>query len=130
MHAIQVVLIAFFVFAASRVVVRLRRGNSSVARTVMWLLVWGAAVAVVLQPEVTVAFARLLGVTRGVDVPIYLSVALLFFLVFRAFARVEDVERQLTRMVRDLALEDFQRRLLPAPPATATTTPEKKPAES
>jgi hypothetical protein len=123
MHAIQVLLIGFFVFAASRAIVRLRRGLSTVMKTAMWLLVWVAAAAVVVQPEVTVAFARLLGVTRGVDVPIYLSVALLFFLVFRAFARVEDVERQLTRVVRELALEDFQRRLPPPAPTEPDATP-------
>jgi small membrane protein len=116
MHAIQVLMVGFFVFAASRAVVRLRRGQSSVVKTVLWLLVWAGAIVVVMQPEMTVAFARVLGVTRGVDVPIYLSVAMLFFLVFRAFARIEDMERQLTRVVRDRALQDFQQRL---PPATA-----------
>ena len=126
MHAIQVVLMGFFLFAASRALVRLRRGQSSVLKTVMWLLIWAAAVVVVVQPEVTESFARLLGVTRGVDVPIYFSVALLFFLVFRAFARIEDVERQLTRAIRESALADFQRRLPPAsrPAAPPAAQPE------
>ncbi len=111
MHAIQVILITFFLFAAWRAVRRGRRGETAVYKVVLWLIVWAAAIAIVLQPEVTMVFARALGVTRGVDVPIYVSVTLLFYLVFRSFARVEDIERQLTRIVRAQALAELDRRL-------------------
>jgi small membrane protein len=113
MHAIQVILILFCLFAAWRGLARVRRSVSSVARVSLWLLVWGAAIFVILQPQVTEQMARFLGVTRGVDVPIYLSIALLFFLMFQAFGKVEDVERQLTRVVREQALEEFARSLPP-----------------
>jgi small membrane protein len=118
MNPIQIILVAFFVFAAWRAIVRGRRAQSSAWRVVLWLLVWAAAIAIVLQPEVTTAFARLVGVTRGVDVPIYALITLLFYLVFRAFAHIEDVERQLTHVVRANALAELDRRLgaSPAPP--------------
>ena len=121
MNPIQIILVAFFVFAAWRAIARGRRAQSSVWKVVLWLVIWAAAIAIVLQPEVTVAFARLVGVTRGVDVPIYASIALLFYLVFRAFAQIEDVERQLTHVVRANALAELDRRLAassgaPAPP--------------
>jgi hypothetical protein len=115
MHAIQILLITFFVYSAWRAIRRGRRSASSVAKVFLWLLVWGGAAVIVLQPKVTETFARLLGVTRGVDVPIYLSVALLFFLVFQVFGKIEDVERQLTRVVREQSLEEFDRRFLSLP---------------
>ena len=115
MHAIQVLLVLFFVFAAWRAVARARRSVTSVAKVAVWVLVWAGAVFVVLQPQVTETLARLLGVTRGVDVAIYLSIALLFFLTFQVFGKIEDVERQLTRVVRAQALEEFDRRRLSAP---------------
>jgi len=125
MNPIQIILVAFFVFAAWRAIARGRRAQSSAWRVVLWLLVWAAAIAIVIQPEVTVAFARLVGVTRGVDVPIYASIALLFYLVFRAFAHIEDVERQLTHVVRANALADLDRRLAaPAAPAAPPPPPE------
>ncbi len=125
MNPIQIILVAFFVFAAWRAIARGRRAQSSAWRVVLWLLVWAAAIAIVIQPEVTVAFARLVGVTRGVDVPIYASIALLFYLVFRAFAHIEDVERQLTHVVRANALADLDRRLAaPAAPAPPPPPPE------
>jgi len=126
MNPIQIILVAFFVFAAWRAIARGRRAQSSVWKVVLWLVIWAAAIAIVLQPEVTVAFARLVGVTRGVDVPIYASIALLFYLVFRAFAHIEDVERQLTHVVRANALADLDRRLA----APAATTPPAPPPEA
>jgi len=59
-------------------------------------------------------------------VPIYASIALLFYLVFRAFAHIEDVERQLTHVVRANALADLDRRLA----APAATTPPAPPPEA
>jgi len=126
MNPIQIILVAFFVFAAWRAIARGRRAQSSAWKVVLWLVIWAAAIAIVLQPEVTVAFARLVGVTRGVDVPIYASIALLFYLVFRAFAHIEDVERQLTHVVRANALADLDRRLA----APAATTPPAPPPEA
>lgn len=130
MNPIQIILVAFFVFAAWRAIARGRRAQSSIWKVVLWLLVWAAAIGIVLQPEVTTAFARLVGVTRGVDVPIYASITLLFYLVFRAFAHIEDVERQLTHVVRASALADLDRRLAagtgapPSPPPPSSPSPE------
>jgi hypothetical protein len=38
------------------------------------------------------------------------AVCHLFFLLFRLFARIEDLERQLTRFVRAQALKDLEKK--------------------
>jgi hypothetical protein len=110
MSAIQIVLVAFAVFAFSRAVIGLRRGALTVASFALWGLFWAAVVVVALRPETTVALARLFGVGRGADLAIYLALVLVFFLLFRLFARIEDLERQLTRFVRTQALKDLDQR--------------------
>jgi hypothetical protein len=115
MNPIQILLVLFFVFAAWRAVARGRRGDTAMYKVVLWLVVWAGAIAIVLQPNVTEVFAHVLGVTRGVDLPIYASVTLLFYLVFRLFAKIEDVERQLTKMVRAQAMGELEQRLASAP---------------
>ena len=109
MSAIQVVLVVFAVFAFSRAVVGLRRGTLAVKPFVFWSLFWAAVVVVAVRPETTAAVARLFGVGRGADLAIYVALVLVFFLVFRLFARIEDLERQLTRFVRAQALKDLEK---------------------
>jgi len=38
----------------------------------------------------------------------YLSLLLIFYLLFRSFAKIEDLDRQLTRIVRANALRDLE----------------------
>ena len=108
MHAIQIVLICFAVFAMSRVLIRYRRGNMRTVDLVLWLLFWVAVVVVVWLPDTTDLLARWLGVGRGVDTAMYLSILAIFYLLFRSFAKVEDLDRQITRIVRANALREME----------------------
>ena len=64
------------------------------------------------QPNTTDLIARKLGVGRGVDIAMYLSILTIFYLLFRSFAKVEDLDRQLTRVVRANALREMEEDLL------------------
>src|SRR6187397_1283077 len=110
MSAIQIVLVLFAIFAFSRALAGVRRGTLRVGPFVLWSLFWGAVVIVAFRPETTMAVAHVFGVGRGADFAIYLALLLAFFLVFRLFARLEELERQLTRFVRAEALKEFELR--------------------
>ena len=86
MHAIQIVLICFAVFAMSRIVIRYRRGGMRMLHLELWLLFWVCVVVVAVHPDTTGLFARWLGVGRGVDSAMYLSILMIFYLLFRSFA--------------------------------------------
>lgn len=86
----------------------LRRRHLSRSVSLGWLLFWMAAGVVVVLPQTTDRVARLVGVGRGVDVAMYISLLFLFALVFRLFLKLEQMERSLTRLVRDEALERAQ----------------------
>ena len=103
---IQFVLIIFFLFAIFKVSNRYRFGALTAIEAVQWVIFWLVAGVVVFKPNSTVALAKILGVGRGADAVIYLSVALLFFIVFRIFVRLEKIDRQLTKLVRQNALKD------------------------
>ena len=108
MHAIQIVLICFAAFAASRVLLRYRRGGMKGLHVFLWLLFWAGVVVVVVQPNTTSWLAMRLGVGRGVDIAMYLSILMLFYLLFRSFTKIEDLDRQLTRVVRANALREME----------------------
>lgn len=104
--AIQVILIIFFLFAIFKVLSRYSNGGLTASESALWVVFWLLAVVVVFSPNSTVTLAKFLGVGRGADAVVYLSVALLFFIVFRIFVRLEKIDRQLTKLVRHNALKD------------------------
>lgn len=58
----------------------------------------------ILLPTTTSQIASLLQVGRGVDVILYISLALLFYLVFRGYVMIEDLRHDITTLVRQLAI--------------------------
>ena len=108
MHAIQIVLICFAAFAISRVLIRYRRGGMRLLHLGLWLLFWAGVVVVAWLPDTTNLLANWLGVGRGVDTAMYLSILMIFYLLFRSFAKIEDLDRQLTRVVRANALREME----------------------
>lgn len=108
MHAIQIVLICFAAFAMSRVLIRYRRGGIGGVNLLLWLLIWTGVVVVSVHPDTTSWLAVRLGVGRGVDIAMYLSILMLFYLLFRSFTKIEDLDRQITRIVRANALREME----------------------
>ena len=60
---------------------------------------------VTIQPNLTARVAELLGVGRGADVIVYASLAALFFIVFRLMVKIEKLNREITKVVRNDALK-------------------------
>jgi small membrane protein len=111
MQAIQIVLTCFAIFAVSRVLSRYRRGGMRALHLILWLLFWAGVIVVSLHPATADRMADILGVGRGVDTAMYLSLLLIFYLLFRSFAKIEDMDRQLTRVVRASALREMEEEL-------------------
>ncbi len=109
MTIIQSLLILFAVFGFAAAVSRYRRGGISFRQLALWSLLWLGMAGVVLRPETASIVARRIGVGRGADVVVYLSLAAIFYLLFRLLARLEDHERQITRLARELALRDLDK---------------------
>lgn len=103
---IQYLLLAAFAAAIVLTWRRQRQGALPVASALLWSALWIAAGVIVARPETASALARFLGVGRGADVIVYLALVAAFYLVFRLFVRMESLERQLTKLVREIALKD------------------------
>ncbi len=72
----------------------------------MWLGLWIALLIAVLTPQITGVLAKILGVWRGTDAIVYLSIVLIFYLIFRIFVKLEKIDSDLTTIARKIALRD------------------------
>lgn len=107
---IQFVLGFFILFALSRVLLQLRNAKLTVGAFLFWSGIFVFALAGVLDPHLTTFVARFFGIGRGSDVVLYLSIALLFYLIFRLSIALEEIRREITELVRKISLEESSRK--------------------
>lgn len=86
----------------------LKRGEMSVRKFIVWIGVWGGISLLSLRPEFVEFFARLTGLESGINALIFFAFILLFYLVFKTLIITEGLEREVTKIVREKALEDFK----------------------
>ncbi|AEF96958.1 DUF2304 domain-containing protein [Methanotorris igneus] len=106
MEIIQIFGILFALFALSRVILQIRNRNMNLDEGIFWIFVWTLVVVVLVFPQTLDYLARVLGVGRGVDAIIYLSIVALFYLIYRMYAKMEHLEREITKVVREIAIKD------------------------
>jgi len=104
MLLIQLFLAAFFLFAIGKVVGRYRAREISLRATFFWVIFWIVAGFIVMLPDSTMYAAKILGVGRGVDLVVYLSLAFVFFALFRLMVKNEQMRREITKLTREVAL--------------------------
>lgn len=57
-------------------------------------------------PDTTSYLAELVGVGRGADLIVYLSIVLIFYIIFQMTIKIEKIERNITKVVRTVAMKD------------------------
>jgi small membrane protein len=107
MFAFQLIVIAFCLYAALRVWQKIKARALGKRWGAFWLAFWLGVAAVVALPWTTSLLAARLGVTRGVDLVVYISVIALFYLVFRLTVKIEKLEGNITKLVREVALSEL-----------------------
>lgn len=103
---IKVVIILFSFYAVYKVYIKYKSGQISAPRAIFWLLLWVAVIGAALWPKTTDLIAKYVGVGRGADLLVYLSILVIFFLMFRIIIRLEKIDREITKIVRKVALDE------------------------
>ena len=103
---IQVIIIIAIVLILPRTFLQYRAKKIKLRELIFWTLFWLIVLVVALLPQTVNFVADYLGVGRGVDVAIYAAIIVLFYIVFRIFVRLDKLEKDITKIVRHLALKD------------------------
>jgi len=103
---IQIFLSLFIVFALLKVAGRFKEKALGTLSLLFWCFFWLIVAYVVWVPQFATEVANYLGVGRGADLVLYISAATLFYAVFRLTVRIEKIERDITKIVKKIAIED------------------------
>lgn len=98
-----IILVALIVY---RTIAKWRAGDLRFREFLFWTLLWVAIAIVVVYPKTASLAAIYLGVGRGADLLIYSSLLLVFYLLFRIFMALEKLEKNITKVVTKVALNE------------------------
>lgn len=103
---IQYLIVFLILLIICRVIIKWKQNLLGVRDFIFWFIFWIAVGIIVVLPEVTSFLAQLVGVGRGADLVIYLSIVLIFYIIFQIMVRIERIERNITKIVREVAMEE------------------------
>lgn len=103
---IQIFISLFCLFAFIKTIGKFKRQNLPKTDLFLWLFLWLAAGITVWLPGDLTKFANFLGIGRGADLILYISILLVFYLFFRLYIRLEKIEKNITKIVQKNALEN------------------------
>jgi len=119
---IKIVLLLFVIFTVSRLVKKFRQRAVNGRELILWLIFWLAVAAAIVWPQKTDIIARWVGVGRGADLLVYVSILALFYAFFRLSVSDKKKQREITELTRHLALKNCQR-ATPAESANENNSP-------
>jgi len=101
---IALIVIAFFL---ARLYWQKQKNYISMNEFLFWLVFWLLAAVLIISLKFLDKFVAGLGFSgSGIEVLLYLSVAGLFYFVFRLRLKLEKIEKDITKIVQNIALKD------------------------
>lgn len=81
-----------------------KNGQIKLRRFIVFILFWLSVLLAIIFPEETNKIAKFFNITRGADFFIYISIIVIFYTLFRVYEKLEQIEKNITKIVREIAL--------------------------
>jgi hypothetical protein len=111
MNLFQTLVLGLFVVLAVFTISAGMRGAVRKRIVTFWLVVWLAGSVAIVWPHSTAVIAHALGIGRGADLLLYSSVLVMCVAFFYVYTRFRRLDRQITLLVRRLAIQNAEPRL-------------------
>ena len=106
---IKILFTLFALFAWSRAVIRFYSKDLNLKELIFWSLLWLMMIILVFIPGKTNFLAKILGMERGNDAMFFLGIVALFYISYRLYVKANEQEKEITRLVRALALKNIKK---------------------
>jgi len=105
MDILLIIVTVFVLFAWSRALLRFRDRAIALREFTLWTVIWVSVIALTALRTRLSFVADIAGLRRPVDVIIYFSIVLLFYLIFRLYVKIESMEQDMTKVAREIAIK-------------------------
>ncbi|SRR3989339_1694054 len=106
----QIFFSLFVIFVLGKTIGRWRNKEIGAGWLIFWIIFWLLAESAVLSPRLADLAAYSVGIGRGADLIIYISLAVLFFLFFRLLVKQERMNRDITKLTRKISLMESDKK--------------------
>lgn len=100
------VIVCIFALLAILFLTRKRFANKSIMFYIFWILLWLFIVVFAFVPELSSVIGNFFGISRGMDFLLVVAVIVSFYLIFRLFIKIDDLQEEITELVRLIAIKD------------------------
>ena len=108
MMYLQILVTIFIVFILLKLFLQKQKNKISLLSFLVWSLLWLMVLIVFWLPDSTTYLASWLGIGRGADLVVYVSVLVIFYMIFRVFVRLHKIEDEMTKIVRSDAIKNVK----------------------
>jgi hypothetical protein len=102
----QVIAIILGLIAILYSIIRFRDGKMSIGMLLLWILIWLIIIIISIYPNDTNYLASYTGIGRGLDFVLILGILICFYLIFKMYNKIENIEEELTDLVREIAIQN------------------------
>ena len=101
---IQIIATIIILSIFSQLIRKILKDKASLTKIIFWVLFWGISLIIIWLPKETIDnIGNIFGVGRGIDVLVYLSIIFLFYNNLRLNERIDDMDKKVTKIVREVA---------------------------
>jgi hypothetical protein len=102
----QIIAILVIIFFIARLFWQKQSKLISANEFIFWLIFWLLAAASIMSLRLIDQLVASIGFSgSGIEVLLYIAIAILFYLIFRLRLKLEKVERDLTKIVSHIAIK-------------------------
>lgn len=102
-QTLALIIIAFFL---SRLFWQKQKKQIGANEFIFWLIFWFLAAGAIIALKYIDKFVADLGFSgSGIDILLYIAVIILFYFVFRLRLKLEKIEKDITKIVREIAIK-------------------------
>jgi len=101
---IQIFVLVLGLFAFSRAVLRFKGGSIKLGELLFWAGIWILGILFAVFPGILNWLSSVGGFNRGMDFAIASSIIVLFYLMFRLYVKLDELDQTITKMVREMAI--------------------------
>ena len=106
----QIIVLIFAIFAFTRVMMQRKQKNFSLNEYLLWGSIWVGIVVLSFSGPLLQKTAELVGIVSGANLLIYTSITLIFYIVYRLYAKVDQQQQEITSLVTKIAINNVKKK--------------------
>jgi hypothetical protein len=104
-HIYQIFGIIIGIIAIIWSILRFRESKMSLGMLTLWIFNWIMIIGISIDPKLTNLFASVTGIGRGLDFILIIGLIGCYYLLFKMYTLIENMEKEITELVREIALQ-------------------------